>query len=188
MKKTRDGTNPRGRSNEAGNRPQDAGNPSAHPLPERTALNLLVFIAGLVLMGLEIAGSRILAPHFGSSVFVWGSLISVFLIALAVGYYLGGQLADRQPSIRLLRVILVIAAIWVFALASAGHDACQALSNQGFGLVSGPLVAAAILFLPPSIALGVVSPFAVRLATTSLAGRRERCTRFLRWEALLARY
>src|SRR6187399_1549760 len=125
MKKARDGTKSRGRSSEAGSRPEDAGNPVARPLPERTALSLLVFIAGLVLMGLEIAGSRVLAPHFGSSVFVWGSLISVFLIALAVGYYVGGQLADRQPSIRLLRVILVIAAIWVFALASVGNDVCE---------------------------------------------------------------
>src|SRR6478609_6511503 len=76
-----------------------------------SGLRLLVFIAGLVLMGLEIAGSRVLAPHFGNSVFVWGSLISVFLIALAVGYYIGGRLADRQPSLRLLGVILVAAAI-----------------------------------------------------------------------------
>ena len=61
-------------------------------------LKILVFWAGAVLMGLEIAGSRVLAPHFGNSVFVWGSLISVFLIALSLGYYLGGRMADRRPS------------------------------------------------------------------------------------------
>jgi spermidine synthase len=137
-------------------------------LPERSALRLLVFVAGIVLMGLEIAGSRVLAPHFGNSVFVWGSLISVFLIALAVGYYIGGRLADRQPSMRLLSAILVAAAIWIFALASTGHAVCEAVGNGGFGLVTGPLVASALLFLPPSVALGIVSPFAVRIAATSL--------------------
>lgn len=127
-----------------------------------------MFVAGAVLMGLEIAGSRVLAPHFGNSVFVWGSLISVFLIALAAGYYVGGRLADRQPSMRLLGVVLIAAAIWIFGLSSMGHVVCEAVSNGGFGLVTGPLVAAAILFLPPSVALGIASPFAVRIAATSL--------------------
>jgi membrane protein implicated in regulation of membrane protease activity len=51
---------------------------------------LIVFVSGAVLMGLEIAGSRVLAPHFGSSIFVWGSLISVVMAALSAGYYWGG--------------------------------------------------------------------------------------------------
>src|SRR6185503_7651416 len=60
-------------------------------------LGILVVVAGAVLMALEMVGSRMLAPHFGNSVFVWGSLISVVMTALAGGYYVGGRLADRMP-------------------------------------------------------------------------------------------
>ena len=59
---------------------------------------IVVFVSGAVLMALEIAGSRVLAPHFGSSIFVWGSLISVVMTALSIGYYWGGWLSAREPS------------------------------------------------------------------------------------------
>ncbi|MGH9316788.1 MAG: spermidine synthase, partial [Thermoanaerobaculia bacterium] len=52
-------------------------------------LKAVVALAGAVLMALEILGSRVLAPSYGSSVYVWGSLISTFLAALAIGYALG---------------------------------------------------------------------------------------------------
>src|SRR5436190_16236381 len=74
----------------------------------RTALlglKVLVFWAGAVLMGLEIAGSRVLAPHFGNSIFVWGSLIAIFLMAISMGNYLGGRLADERPSHLMLNSI-----------------------------------------------------------------------------------
>ena len=61
-------------------------------------------------MALEILGSRVLAPHFGSSVYVWGSLISTFLVALSAGYALGGRFADRKPTIAALSLILALAA------------------------------------------------------------------------------
>ncbi len=61
-------------------------------------LNFVVFISGAVLMSLEIVGSRVLAPYFGSSIFVWGSLISVVMAALSIGYYWGGWLSAREPS------------------------------------------------------------------------------------------
>ena len=120
-------------------------------------------------MGLEIAGSRVLAPHFGNSVFVWGSLISVFLIALAVGYYVGGHLADRRPSQQLLAAVCIAVSVWIFALTAIGHPICEGIADRGGGEQSGPLVAAAILFLPPSVGLGIVSPFAVRIAATSIS-------------------
>jgi len=70
------------------------------------ALRAVVAIAGAVLMALEILGSRVLAPSFGSSVYVWGSLISTFLVALAVGYAFGGRLADKNPSLSVLSIVL----------------------------------------------------------------------------------
>lgn len=65
------------------------------PRLQAAYLLAIAFLSGAALMALEIAGSRLLAPYFGSSVFVWGSLISVFLAALSVGYYVGGHLCDR---------------------------------------------------------------------------------------------
>lgn len=132
-------------------------------------LKLLVFWAGAVLMGLEIAGSRVLAPHFGNSVFVWGSLISVVLIALSAGYYVGGRIADRFPSRILLNSICVAVALWIFAVAALSHGVCKYLVEAGMGERGGPLVASFLLFLPPSIGMGMVSPFAIRLAAQSLA-------------------
>jgi len=58
----------------------------------------LVFLSGYLIMSLEILGGRILAPFFGNSVHVWGSLIGVILIALAGGYYLGGWLAELNQN------------------------------------------------------------------------------------------
>jgi spermidine synthase len=138
-------------------------------LPTDASLKLLVFVAGAVLMGLEIVGSRILAPYFGNSVFVWGSLISLFLIALSAGYYIGGRLSDRRPSRPLLNSIVLAVAAWMFFIPVIADPVCDALLRAGFGEKSGPFLAAGVLFLVPSIGMGVVSPFAVRLATHTVA-------------------
>lgn len=131
-------------------------------------LRILVVVAGAVLMGLEIVGSRLLAPHFGNSVFVWGSLISVFLAALSLGYWAGGALADRNPSWALLGGLCVVVAALIFLIPVIGHPTSRALTGLGFDDRWGPLVAATLLFLPPSFLLGMVSPFSVRLAARSV--------------------
>jgi spermidine synthase len=139
-------------------------------IPGALGLKLVVFISGAVLMGLEIVGSRLLAPYFGNSVFVWGSLISLFLIALSAGYWLGGRVADRHPSQALLNSILIAVSAWLFAIVAMVGPVCTEISNKpSFGERSAPFLAAAILFLLPSVGMGVVSPFAVRLATHTVA-------------------
>lgn len=132
-------------------------------------LKLLVFVAGAVLMGLEIVASRILAPYFGNSVFVWGSLISLFLIALSAGYYIGGRVADRRPSQGLFAAIMMGVAAAMFVVAAIGDPVSSAILAQGFGEKSGPFLASIILFLTPSVGMGMASPFAVRLATHTVA-------------------
>jgi spermidine synthase len=139
---------------------------SAQELPQKMLdLKILVLVAGAVLMSLEIVGSRLLAPHFGNSVFVWGSLISVFLTALSLGYWVGGHLADHNSSLSRLYLLCLIVAACIFLIPWVGHPLCRFLLTSGFGEQSGPLVAASILFLPPSFLLGIVSPFSVRIAT-----------------------
>src|SRR3954451_2205810 len=80
------------------------------------ALMVAVFLAGAVLLGVEIVASRVLAPAFGSSLYVWGSLIGVVLTGLAIGYWLGGTLADRYPSPYLLIGALVLGAALVLSV------------------------------------------------------------------------
>ncbi len=138
-------------------------------VPGAAGLKLLVFVAGAVLMGLEIVGSRILAPYYGNSVFVWGSLISLFLIALSAGYYIGGRVADRRPSQALFSGIVMAVAASMFVVAAIADPVCSAILAAGFGEKSGPFLASMILFLAPSVGMGMASPFAVRLATHTVA-------------------
>ncbi len=137
---------------------------SAPPL----GLKLLVFTGGAVLMGLEMAGSRVLAPHFGNSVFVWGSIISVFLIALSAGYYVGGRLADKKPSFAFLNGICLVSGLLILLVPYFAHGLCASLVENGWSEEAGPLVATTILFLPASFLLGTLSPFSVRLAAQTV--------------------
>jgi spermidine synthase len=132
-------------------------------------LRLIVFGAGAVLMALEIVGSRVVAPQFGSSIFVWGSLISVFLAGLSAGYYTGGRLADRWPSPRLLASLFLPPAVWILALPLAAPPLSEAVVTADLGPEWGPLAITTVLFLFPSACLGLISPFAIRLAARSVA-------------------
>ena len=132
-------------------------------------LQFVVFTSGAVLMGLEIIGSRVLAPYFGNSIFVWGSLISVVLAALSLGYYWGGQMSTRSPSFVGLLILLLIPGVLIFLLPFIYPQVNYWIANVNFGNRMNPLIASTIYFLPPSIFLGTVSPYAVRLSATALA-------------------
>ena len=136
---------------------------------ESRALLLVVFACGAVLMAFEIVGSRILAPTFGSTVFVWGSLIGVFLGALSLGYALGGRLADRVPSLFLLGAIIAAAGIIVLVVPFYAPGCCRWVEGSGPGHRWNPLVASLVLFFVPSVLMGMVSPFAVRLQARTVA-------------------
>ncbi len=133
---------------------------------DRIWLRVAVALSGAVLMSLEILGSRVLSPNYGSSVYVWGSLITTFLLALAVGYTLGGRVADRGPSLSILSIILSSAGVLVLPAVVWGPKLLETISQIGLDARRSSLNAALILFLPPSVAMGmVVTPFAVRIAT-----------------------
>jgi spermidine synthase len=116
-----------------------------------------------VLLALEIVASRVIAPYFGNSVYVWGSLIGVFLAALSAGYYLGGIVADRAPSTALFSGIIFVAGLLVFPVPLFAPRVLEAIVFADYGARGGPLVAALALFFLPSLVMGMVSPFAVRL-------------------------
>src|SRR3989449_11547731 len=86
--------------------------PNDYPVRMRNAAAaVLVFVGGFIIMVLEIIGARFLAKDFGSSFHVWVSQIGVVLIALALGYYLGGALADRWQRLSVLVALLVPAGL-----------------------------------------------------------------------------
>ena len=128
----------------------------------------VVVAGGAVLMALEIVSSRLLAPHFGSSVYVWGSIIGVFLLALSVGYTIGGRLADREPTMARLGRLVLGAALFQGLLLIYGEPMVAMIGQATEGRPTGILLATFVLFGPATIFLGTLSPFAVRLAARDL--------------------
>jgi spermidine synthase len=133
----------------------------------RPLLLLLVFISGMASLGVEFGASRLLAPYFGTSLYVWGVLIGLILIYLSAGYVIGGRLADRHPREEVLYQITAWAGLWIGVIPLVSYPILIA-SQQGFkelsaGLVAGTLLAVVVLFAAPVILLGCVSPFAIRL-------------------------
>lgn len=126
-------------------------------------LEVIVFTSGGVLLVLEIIASRVLAPFFGNSIYVWGSLIGVFLAALSVGYAVGGRLADKYPSTSLFAGIVFLAGLLTVPIPVIAAPVLDAIARADFGPQLNPLIGALVLFVVPSIIMGMVSPFAVRL-------------------------
>ena len=131
-------------------------------------LGLLVFVVGAGSLGAEIAGVRLLAPYFGASTIVWANTISVVLVALSLGYWLGGRLADRHPTRRALCLLSLGAAVLLAAVPFAGRPLLEAgttaLDDVSVGAFFGSLAAVSVLLSVPILLMGAVSPWALRLA------------------------
>src|SRR5918995_8689 len=130
-------------------------------------LNALVFFAGAGALATEIAAARLLAPYYGSSTIVWANVIGLVLASLSVGYWLGGKVADRNPSPRVLGRIVVAAGVLIAAVPFAAGPfldvSVKGLDQVSAGAAIGSFFAVLALFAPPVILLGMVAPFAVRL-------------------------
>ena len=129
---------------------------------------IIVFLCGAMVMSFEILGSRVLAPNFGNSIFVWGSLISIFLAGLSAGYFWGGKVADIHPSTKKLAFIIFVPGILfiTFPLYSTGISDWVFMQDMGIRL--SPLMASLFLFFIPSVFLGAVSPYTAKLMISSL--------------------
>ncbi|HLB04304.1 MAG TPA: fused MFS/spermidine synthase [Gaiellaceae bacterium] len=140
---------------------------------DRLALGALVFGAGIGALATEITASRLLAPYFGSSTIVWANLIGIVLAALALGYWLGGRIADRRPEPALLGYIVLAAAVCVAAIPFVAKPfldlTVEGLDEASAGAVIGSFFAVLLLCAPPVVLLGMVSPFAIRLSVASIA-------------------
>ncbi|MDA3959407.1 MAG: fused MFS/spermidine synthase [Planctomycetota bacterium] len=127
------------------------------------ALYLTSVSCGFCMMSLEILGPRYLSPRFGSSVDVWAAIISVFILSLSIGYWLGGRIADKARTNNPLGWIILAASAFFLLLPAYTHGLVEGLGKDVHTARWGSLLAGALLFLPPSLLLGCVSPMLVKL-------------------------
>jgi spermidine synthase len=139
----------------------------------RRSLSVLVFLAGVGTLATEICASRLLAPYYGSSTIVWANIIGLTLASLSLGYWLGGRIADRNPSPHLLGRLVLAAALLVAVIPFVSSPildvASSGLDEVSAGAVIGSFFGTLLLFAPPIVLLGMVAPFAIRLALVELA-------------------
>lgn len=141
---------------------------------QRLLCYLIALWSGFFVMGVELLGGRLLAPNFGSSIYVWGAIISIFMLALSLGYLAGGRWSLHQPSMSRLALLLAVAAVTALpVLPLTGvplENLAQAIPDPRFG----SLAAAALLFFVPTFFSGMVSPYCVRLLVVDdqTSGRR----------------
>ena len=130
-------------------------------------LIVMVFVAGASSLAVELTASRLLAPYFGTSLFVWANLIGLILLYLTLGYSIGGRLADRYPRPLLLYALTTLAALFIAGIPLLSEPvlpwSLTVTSNLSPGEFYGSLIAILLLFALPMILLGCVSPYAIRL-------------------------
>jgi spermidine synthase len=141
--------------------------------PSLAVVRLIAFVVGSASLGAEIAAARLLAPYFGASTIIWANTIATVLVALSVGYAVGGRLADRWPDLRGLCGVVLVAGMLLAAVPFAA-DPFLRLSVHALGALSvggflGSLVAVLVLVAVPVMMLGTVAPYANRLALGSLS-------------------
>lgn len=134
----------------------------------RRYLYFTAAVTGAGVMIVEILGAKMLAPHVGTSHFVWTAQIAVTLVALATGYYVGGRLVDRSPGLSQPYWAVLGAALYL----SVTVLAVESVANWclEFKLVLGSLLASAFLFFVPLALLAMVGPFFVRILTIAVSG------------------
>lgn len=140
----------------------------------RSLLYLIAGWSGYFVMGIELLGGRLLAPYFGSSIYVWGAIITVFMLALSVGYLCGGRASLQAPSLRRLALILMAAAVTTAPILLYGDALLDRLSAAVMDPRFGSLLAALLLFFVPTLLSGMISPYAVRLLVADAHGAGDR--------------
>jgi len=151
-----------------------SGGRAAPPAPvEFWRLRAIAFCVGAASLGAEIAAARLLAPYFGASTIIWANTIATVLVALSAGYAIGGRLADRRADLRGLCAIVlgaaVLLAIVPFVSDPFLREAVKALGALSVGGFLGSLAAVLVLVAVPVLLLGMVAPYANRLAVARVA-------------------
>lgn len=137
---------------------------------KKNYLLFVVFLTGASVLIIEVTAVRVLSPFYGNTIFTMSSIITVILTALSFGYYIGGKLADKRPSALLFFVIIFFSGCTLLILHVLGLILLPLL---GFKLSasSGSFIASLFLFLVPSLLLGMLSPFVIKLQSDAFRDR-----------------
>ena len=140
---------------------------------DRALIRLIVFAGGLTSVGAETSASRLIAPYFGESTLIWANVIGFTLTFLAIGYWIGGRVADRYPRPWLLYAITAVAAIWSGLTPLISRPllsrSVDAFADVSVGAFYGSLVGILLILAVPITLLGFVSPYAIRLSVADVA-------------------
>ena len=129
----------------------------------RALIACMAFISGFCIMTIEMLGARILSPYFGGSLSVWGSIITIFMLALALGYLLGGRLSTRTPSGVTYALFFIGAALFSVPIILFADIIMNPIMINIEDARYGSLFASIFLFFVPTSILGMISPYSVRL-------------------------
>lgn len=131
-------------------------------------LLFVVFITGACILILEITATRVLSPYFGNTIYTVSSVITTILLALSVGYYIGGKLADKHPSFSFFYGIIFLSGITTYMLFLSNIFILPLIAYL-FPFILGPLISSILLFLLPNFLLAMLSPFVITLEKKRLA-------------------
>jgi len=134
---------------------------------KRNFLFFIVFITGATILIIEVTAIRILAPYFGNTLFTISSIIGIILGGLSFGYYFGGVFADKYPKFSVLFFLIFIAGIFSFLIQVFSKTVLPTLGTT-LDMKIGPPITSLILFFIPSLILGMISPFAIKLKAIEL--------------------
>ena len=126
---------------------------------------LLLVSFGAAVMSLEILSSNLMSPYFGGSIYIWGSIISSFMVHLSVGYVLGGSLSRKFPQISVLAAFLVVCSLWVLMIPVIYKPVCEFISESIVDVRLGSLIAMNVIFLVPISIMAMVSPYIIGIIT-----------------------
>lgn len=124
---------------------------------------MLAFTSGFCIMSIELLGGRVLAPYFGSSVHIWGSIITVFMLSLSLGYLIGGKLSLHKVALKRYGLIFILAGITVLPIGLFAEPIMETIFLAIEDSRYGSLLASMALFFIPTVILGMISPYSVRL-------------------------
>jgi len=127
---------------------------------------LIVFIEGAAVMGIELAGVKMIAPFYGTTLYVWAAVLSVTLGGLALGYFSGGRIASKFSGFKSTPLVLVIGAILVAIMPYTSVLLMNATSE--LSIRTGPLFSSLFFLMPPLICMGMISPIIIQLGTKEL--------------------
>jgi predicted membrane-bound spermidine synthase len=132
----------------------------------KVILYSIAFLTGFAVMSYEILGVRVLSPYYGSSVHVWGAIISIFLAGLSIGYAAGGRFADKNASIRTLSKIILVPSSLIVLFPFYGYFICNLFYEHVSDTKLGALLLSITLFILPCVFMGAVVPVLVKMLAT----------------------